>query len=834
VSNWTIDLERSEVRDASGKHARLRRRQFDVLMCLARQHDRLVSKEALIAAGWRGLAVSDDSLTKCISEIRQILGPGLRENLRTLSGRGYMLTGWQADEAGRILSGAGNAHRPGHLPAARPLVGRDADVDHLTSLIERTRLVTIAGPGGVGKTSLAVAVANGVAASFDDGACFVPLAPVLTTGSVAAAIMAALHLVVADGDPLAAVLAEVMDRRMLLVLDNCEHVVDDAAMVVSQLLAKSPRLAVLTTSREPLSIEGEATFRLQPLACPLTADGLDAQSALGYPAVRLLVRRAELAQDGFALGDADVPAAVEICKRLDGIPLAIVLAAAQLRAMQLDEVARRLDRRFELLAGGPRDAGERQATLRAMVAWSVDLLSAPEQELFAQLGVFGAPVTAEDIIAVCRIGSEPPVISQIVSLTDKSLLNVRHAGGAGPTRYGYFETTRHLALERLGDGNAVHRRHASHLTQILRRAESELEVSSTESWRNAYRPYLGELQAALAWCNASAGDAKLALELAARGATLFDELSFVRERRALVERAAAMPDVPDEPALRGRLMLWQALRTSWIVWDGGLAHTAASLFVRSREPLWEGRARAMAAVSDAFGGAWEQVLPGFDAAEQLLRPFGPTRSLSNMLRYKATMLIWQGQLSDAEPILHEAVEVADAVGYFTGSVRGRATLGEVALERGDMVAAIRSTTDELAEVSKHGSLSDVQSSLTFLAAFRLLANEIEAGADALRQVFAIDRRLADTWATCVHIELTGFYLALRGDMTAAMSLTAFARTANLGTDRPAERFEQFIRARVEQLFAPLPSELRREAEAEAKGWLQEHAVTLAIRKLAPR
>lgn len=832
VLDWTIDLELGEIRDGSGGHVALRRRQFDLLLYLAQRHDRLVTKDELIAAVWHGVAVSDDALTKCVSEVRQALGEGRRDTLQTLPGRGYMLSGWHRDKPQRLVLSRARPEVRSPLPPPRHLVGRDTDLGALAALVGRRRMVTITGSGGVGKTSLALAVANRVAADFPDGIVMVHLAPLLGDGSVASAILAALG-VAAEADPMEAVLAHLMGRHILLVLDNCEHLVEAAAAATARILNATPNVHLLVTSREPLAVEDETVFRLQALPYPATADGLDAEAALGYPAIELLALRLAAVADDFVLTDADVATAVEICRRLDGIPLALVLAAAQFRAMRLDEVAARLDQRFELLIGGQRDADPRQRTLREMVAWSVDLLSASEQALYAQIGVFAGPASLDDIAAVCHIAGRSPTAAEIVALTDKSLLNI-HRDAAAPTRYGYFETTRQFALEKLGADSGARRRHAEHLVAVLTQGEIDLEVSATEAWRRAYGPYLDDLRTALAWASSAAGDSRLALELSLRGAGLLDELSLQSERRGLIERAAALPEAGQSPAMAGRLKLTQALLTGWVVWDGGLSHEAADQFALSGERLLEGRARAVAAASDGFIAAWDRVWPGFEAAERLLRPFGATRSLSNALRYKATLLIWQGRLDEAVPPLEEAGRIADAIGYFTGSVRARATFGEIAFERGDMPAAIASSLAELAEVAERGSLSDVQSALTTLAAYQLLGGEAAAAVDTLVRVFDVDRRLGDRLAASLHFELAAFSLALRGDLDGAAALSGFARALNADAPRPPERYEQVVRHRMQQLMAPLPPNLRIAADARAIGWSPDQALAVALEKLTQR
>lgn len=830
MAPWIIDFERREIRDASGGHAGLRRRQFDVLLYLAQRHDEVVSKDELIRVNWHGLAVGDDSLTKCISEIRRVLGPGLRGSLRTLTGRGYMLTGWRMTDGRRLVPSPEEA---GRLPAARPLVGREADTNRVLDLLTHERLVTIAGSGGVGKTSLAIAAAHRAAAGFSEGAYFVPLAPLGRDGSVAAAILARLRIST-DGDPLSAIVAELRNRRLLLVLDNCEHVIDDAALVVTKLLAEAPGVVVLATSREPLAVDLEAICRVGPLAYPAKVTGIAASEALRYPAVQLLARRAALVDQDFVLrNEDDVEAAIELCRRLDGIPLAIVLASTQMQAMRLDQVVQGLDQRFDLLVRGSLDADPKQRTLRAMVAWSVDLLSVQEQELFAQIGVFAGPAAADDIVAVCRIGTIAPPVAQIVSLVDKSLLNA-HAAGTGPNRYGYHETTRAYALERMNGDRGVRRRHAERMVSVLEQAETELEVSPSAAWSDRYAPYVNDLRSALAWSLSAGGEPALAAALVARGAVLLDELSLLAERRSWVERALSLPEAAHDPAILGRLTLWRAMRTSWVVWDDGLAYEAATLFAQSGETLWEGLARAMAAASDGYVGEWDKAMAGFAAAEELLRPFGPTRSLSKVLRYRATILIWQKRTQEAVLPLEEATRIAEAIGYFTGAARARSTQGELAFEEGNMALAISNTLDDLAAMTEANCLPEMQMSLLFLAGYRLVDGQADAAVQPLLQGFEIDRRLGDIWAARARVELAATYLAMAGDLAGAAALMAYVKAANVDAERQGERFQEVLRMRVSCLLEPLAPELRNQAQGEGASWSLDEAIATAVGKLASR
>lgn len=624
MPHWTIDVDRGELRDAGNRHVVLRRRSFELLLILARQHDQVVPKDDLIAANWRGLAVTDDSLTKCISEIRRALGPGLRDTIRTIAGRGYMLTGWAQDAAGRL------AYRPPDVPARgqdfRPvpqLLGRAEEIEAIRALLPQHRLVTIAGPGGVGKTSLAQAVADLVAEDFSDGIHFVPLGPLRSADAIAGAIAGALGL--APQSSATGVAAALEGRRLLLVLDNCEHLVAAVAGATAELLATASGLTVLATSREPLAIHGEQVFRLQTLEYPPNGDVIAAAEALRYPAVELLCTEAQHAVPDFVLTDVEAPVAAELCRRLDGIPLALVLAAARLGTLSLAEINGSLDRRFDLLSNGPRGAEERQRTLRAMVGWSVDLLDADERQLFAEIGVFAGAAFLEDIVAVCRAGDRPPTLAQVLGLAERSLLNV-HRTEPDRTRFGYHETTRHYALECLGAQGVrdARRRLVLHLIAVFQQAETAMERQPLAAWRAAYLPYLDDVRAALLWAFSAEGDPRLAAELVAYSAELFEESSQQPERLGWIERALAL-DTSLTPSVLGRLTYWRMVGDSFGIADPALARIAAAHFAAAGEPFFEGRALASAMIGDAGAGEHDLARETGLRAGALVAPEGDTR-----------------------------------------------------------------------------------------------------------------------------------------------------------------------------------------------------------------
>ncbi|MFG3601762.1 BTAD domain-containing putative transcriptional regulator [Micromonospora chersina] len=388
-----------------------------------------------------------------------------------------------------------DAGRParGNLPATlTSFVGREEEVARVAGLLDRFRLATLTGPGGAGKTRLAVESGRAVAGRFPDGVWLVPLAPVTDPAEVPQAALAALGLreqallaragrgAPEPADPVGRLVDALAGRTVLLLLDNCEHLLDAAADLTERLLTACPGLRVLATSREPLGITGEALRPVESLALPPA--GADPAAALAYPAVRLFADRAGAVRPDFTVDAATVGPVVRICRALDGMPLAIELAAARLRTMTAAQVDTRLDDRFRLLTGGSRTALPRHQTLRAVVDWSWDLLDDTERGLWRRLAVFAGGATLEAADRVCGDGAVEDVLDGLSALVDKSLLV---AGGTGEPRYRMLETIREYGLDRLaeaGEADAVRRAHAAEFLALAEAAEPELRGAAQLDW----------------------------------------------------------------------------------------------------------------------------------------------------------------------------------------------------------------------------------------------------------------------------------------------------------------------------------------------------------------
>ena len=436
------------------------------------------------------------------------------------------------------------------LPAPlTSLVGRESETSQLMALVDAHRLVTLIGPAGVGKTRLALRIATIHADPFRDGARLADLAPVAPE-LVGDTLARALGVVPQPGWPLRDILREVAGRlRCLLVVDNCEHVVAEAAEIVADLLTAGGLLRVLATSREPLGVPGEVSYQVRTLPVPAQRDSSGAAAAGNYDAVRLFVDRAATALPGFTLTDAIAPAVAALCDRLDGLPLAIELAAARVRSFGPAELVEHLDQRFELLSAGARTAVPRHRTLRGAIDWSYELLDDDERALFDRLGVFPADFDFEAVRSVCGAGDPGggAMMTLLPRLVDKSLVS---AVGSGTRRYRLLETIRTYAAERLaasGTETAARRQHAVHYLELAERAARQLRTPDQRVWLDRLTSEQPNLRAALAH-GITTGDVESAWRSVATLQRFWELTGQRREAREWIQRALEIGDPPATPA----------------------------------------------------------------------------------------------------------------------------------------------------------------------------------------------------------------------------------------------------------------------------------------------
>ena len=454
------------------------------------------------------------------------------------------------------------------------LVGREAEIGDVRQLLADNRLVALTGAGGAGKTRLAVEIAARIAPEFGDGVWYVDLAPVTHPAVVPVTVARALGLPDQPGrSTMDTLLRFVRDRHMLVVLDNCEHVLDASAELVVALLAGAPGLTVLATSREPIGVSGEATWRVPSLS---VADA----------AIELFADRARLAQTGFTISSDNAAVVAEICGRLDGMPLAIELAAARVRALSLAEILEGLHDRFRLLTGGARTAVRRQQTLRASVDWSHALLSEPERVLFRRLAVFLAGFDLDAAQAVAGGGDVEryQVLDQLTLLVDKSLVVAENASGR--TRYRLLETVRQYALEKLaesGEADAVRSRHRDHYTAMAALLDAPARTDHERRVEQAEEE-MDNLRAAFVW-SLETGDVGRSLELATSLQPLWFTRGRIREGLAWFDAALTGGDGSNlevADAVRAAALADKAVLDAWVAAKISMDQAQQALGDRSR------------------------------------------------------------------------------------------------------------------------------------------------------------------------------------------------------------------------------------------------------------
>ncbi len=538
-------------------------RAYDILIALLENAGEVVGKAELIARAWPDVTVEEGSLRVHLSALRKALGDGQfgDKYIANIQGRGYSfiapVTCLPADRGSAF---AGSSNLP---PALGRMVGRDDMVLEIQAWLQTERLITIRGAGGIGKTTVALAVGHRVLADFSGAAFFVDLSTVHDKEHLIGAIASAVGLDSQLADPKEALLSCLRPSRGLIILDSCEHLVEKTAEVADHILQTAPDIHILATSREALGVPGERVLRLGPLDCPPEQPGLTVSEVLAYPAARLFAERVRARRGDFSLSDDEASMVAEICRKLDGLALAIELAAGRAAVFGVGNTVARLGSHLDLLKFGRRTANPRHQTLRATLDWSHDHLSEVERVVLRRVAIFIGHFSLEAAFAVAgQEGIFPSEIEVAVeNLVNKSLIAAWP--GRGGMLYRLLDTTRAYALEKLatsGEHNSTAARHADHLSQSLDDNRGYLfDLAPGRSLTDAVQHHLGDIRAALEWSFGPDGSDSAAVRMAAAASQLFLAKSLFVECRGFMERAidriAADCDPQDQMEIQASLAL---------------------------------------------------------------------------------------------------------------------------------------------------------------------------------------------------------------------------------------------------------------------------------------
>jgi predicted ATPase/DNA-binding XRE family transcriptional regulator len=684
-------------------------------------------------------------------------------------------------------------------------VGREAELRDISALVRDHRLVTLTGTGGIGKTRTALRVGGILADNADDGVWLIELAPVGDPLMVAAAIASALGVQEVHQRPLLqTLLAFLKNKRLLVILDNCEQVITGAAIVADTLLTGCPGLRILATSREPLRAAGEYTYRIPSMGMPPpgSSDRLGAPDVAAYGAIALFTERARAADHRFALTDENAPIVVELCRRLDGIPLAIELAAARAHTLSLHALSEKLDQRFRILTAGNRAAMPRHQTMRAAIDWSYDALPALEQRAFERLSIFSGGCTLAAAAAVCAPDAngeaDVDVLELVSSLVDKSLVAADLE--RREPRYSLLESFRHYAREKLvarDERQIVARRHAVAYLDIAERLNRAYDTEYDGVWLAQARDEMDNWRAALEWSLGKRRDVSLGIRLAGALGPVWTRRAAVEGRRwiGMALQTAAAERATTPPAVVARLELADAnIAMHLTLWKPMLASArrALELFQRVDDRRGTAEAQIIAGRALALLGRPQEAEAYLATALESCEALSIPRLTGTALESLAMARMTAGDIAGSRPLYHKAMSVFETVDAEQSMANVTSNLAGMEFRGGDAESALRLATDAL---STHRALNDPRVALLLcnLAAYLIVLRRFdEARAYALEGLAVASERHMEvpvTWAlqhlAAVAVFRPGHPERVGADRRRAARILGFvdARLAALETSR---------------------------------------------------
>ena len=692
---------------------------------------------------------------------------------------------------------------PNNLPQQiSSFVGRAKETAEVQDLMARNRLLTLVGVGGIGKTRLALQVAAETHDAYPDGVWFVELGSLTDSSLVPSSVAQVLGVRERSGTDLIETLSShLRTRRLLLVLDNCEHLIDACATLAAALLLAAPDIRILASSREQLQIAGEQVYPVPPLSLP--APGGNLESLARSEAAQMFIDRVRLQDPGFRLTERPAAAITSICNNLDGIPLALELAAARAHSLSIDEINLRLKDRFKLLTGGSRSALPRQQTLRATLDWSYDLLDAHERTVLNRLGIFSGGFTLAAASAVCSDEAidEFTIVDRLSHLVARSLV-VSETNVTG-NRYRLLETTRSYAREKLGttaDMGELERRHARYFREWGARAVDDWIATPDAYWRATYLPERDNVRVALDWALGPDGDHGIAVALAGASGPMWSDLSLYGEGHRRLEAACARigPDTP--PADEARLWLWLGLSWSLAAPDRAMPalERAIDLYRRLGDARNLGFALPRLAHEEALAGRFHRSAALLAEARPLLGDTSPPKVLGDYYDYCAVLKALTGDPSGARSDLETALSLYRSAGAERYALFTLAQLGDVAWSLGDLDAA-RSGLQETIALLRQSPLTTVMLGLCLsnLAGVHTQRGELDEALTAAREGLPMLVEGGFAWSHLDHLALRA---ALAGKLADAARVAGFSDAAFANRKAPRQPNEARSRDRLQQML----------------------------------